>query len=71
MFVSGQVEVDASASAIKVTPTNNGFDVELHGELGSNMEVVYAKHERPAGLTAGHLFSLVAGVGFEPTTFRL
>ena len=56
---------------IKVTPTNTGFDVELYGELGGIMEVVYAKHERPAGLTAGRLFSLVAGVGFEPTTFRL
>ena len=56
---------------IKVTPTNTGFDVELHGELGAIMEVVDQKDRRPAGLTAGRSLSVVAGVGFEPTTFRL
>ena len=56
---------------IKVTPTNTGFDVELHGELGAIMEVVGRNDERPAELTAGRSVSVVAGVGFEPTTFRL
>ena len=56
---------------IKVTPTNTGFDVELRGELGAIMEMVDTKHERPADLTAGRSLSVVAGVGFEPTTFRL
>ena len=52
---------------IKVTPTNTGFDVEL----GAIMEVVDGNDERPVVLPAGRSLSLVAGVGFEPTTFRL
>jgi len=56
---------------IKVTPTNTGFDVELHGELAAIMEVVDTKHERAAVDAAGRSLSVVAGVGFEPTTFRL
>ncbi len=56
---------------IKVTPTNTGFDVELHGELGAIMEMVDQNDRRPAVETAGRSLSVVAGVGFEPTTFRL
>ena len=56
---------------IKVTPTNTGFDVELHGELGAIMEVVDQNDRRPAVDAAGRSLSVVAGVGFEPTTFRL
>jgi site-specific DNA recombinase len=56
---------------IKVTPTNTGFDVELHGELGAIMEMVGQNDRSPAGLIAGRSLSVVAGVGFEPTTFRL
>ncbi|MGB7324093.1 MAG: recombinase family protein, partial [Rubripirellula sp.] len=41
---------------IKVTPTNNGFDVELHGELGAIMEMVDQNDRRPAGDTAGRSF---------------
>ncbi|WP_367181302.1 recombinase family protein [uncultured Roseobacter sp.] len=56
---------------IKVTPTNTGFDVELHGELGAILDMVDQNDRRPAVETAGRSFSVVAGVGFEPTTFRL
>ena len=56
---------------IKVAPTNTGFDVELHGELGAIMEMIDQNDRRPAELTAGRSLSVVAGVGFEPTTFRL
>ncbi|GFE64920.1 resolvase [Litoreibacter roseus] len=56
---------------IKVTPTNTGFDVELHGELGAIMEMADENERRPAGTSAGRSLSVVAGVGFEPTTFRL
>jgi hypothetical protein len=35
------------------------------------MEVVGQNERRPAELTAGRSIKLVAGVGFEPTTFRL
>ena len=56
---------------IKVTPTNTGFDVELHGELRAIMEMVDQNDRRPAVEAAGRSLSVVAGVGFEPTTFRL
>ncbi|WP_425506408.1 recombinase family protein [Sulfitobacter undariae] len=56
---------------IKITPTNTGFDVELHGELGAVMEMVDQNERRPAEQTAGRSLTVVAGVGFEPTTFRL
>ncbi len=56
---------------IKVTPTNTGFDVELHGELGAVLEMVDGNERRPAVNSAGRSLSVVAGVGFEPTTFRL
>lgn len=46
---------------IKVTPTNTGFDVELHGELGAIMEMLDQNERRPAGTTAGRSFSVVAG----------
>ena len=46
---------------IKVTPTNTGFDVELHGELGAIMEVVGQNDRRPAAETAGRSLSVVAG----------
>ncbi|MFV1602339.1 MULTISPECIES: recombinase family protein, partial [unclassified Phaeobacter] len=42
---------------IKVTPTNTGFDVELHGELGAIMEMVDQNERRPAGETAGRSLS--------------
>ncbi|WVX50740.1 hypothetical protein ROLI_038400 [Roseobacter fucihabitans] len=46
---------------IKVTPTNTGFDVELHGELGAIMEVVDGNEQRPAVEAAGRSLSVVAG----------
>jgi len=56
---------------IKVTPANIGFDVKLHGALGAIKEMVGENERRPAGISAGRSLSVVAGVGFEPTTFRL
>lgn len=46
---------------IKVTPTNTGFDVELHGELGAIMEMVDQNEQRPAVYAAGRSLSVVAG----------
>ena len=48
---------------IKITPTNTGVDVELHGELGAIMEMVDTNERRPAELTARRSSSVVAGVG--------
>ncbi|MEH6737220.1 MAG: hypothetical protein V7695_01580 [Sulfitobacter sp.] len=47
---------------IKITPTNTGFDVELHGELAAVMEMVDQNERRLAELTAGRSFTVVAGV---------
>jgi hypothetical protein len=44
---------------------------ELHAELAAIIALTSGQKPRPA-LDAGDMrFSVVAGVGFEPTTFRL
>jgi site-specific DNA recombinase len=51
-------------------PKRGQFEVILHGDLASILELVSQKRKR---LTPrpGVRLSVVAGVGFEPTTFRL
>jgi site-specific DNA recombinase len=52
----------------------NGLRVDLHGDLARILSTCAAarNEELPAGfLRAGSQLSVVAGVGFEPTTFRL
>ncbi len=52
----------------------NGLRVDLHGDLARILATCAAarNEELPAGfLRAGSQLSVVAGVGFEPTTFRL
>ena len=51
-----------------------GLDAVLHGELAAILQVcteVAGKGKRPASQEAGRQPSVVAGAGFEPTTFRL
>ena len=38
---------------IKITPTNTGFDVELHGELGAVMEMVDQNERTPRRVNCG------------------
>ena len=58
---------------IVVSPTSNRgkCDVVLHGALASILQYASSPDER--GTTSSHIgrVVLVAGVGFEPTTFRL
>ena len=49
-------------------PAEGNLRVELYGELGSISAMSQNKNRTSAGEVR---FSLVAGVGFEPTTFRL
>ena len=44
---------------------------ELHGELAAILALTSGQKPRPAADDGDMRFSVVAGVGFEPTTFRL
>ena len=51
-----------------------GLNAVLHGELAAILQVcteAAGKGKRPASQEAGRQPSVVAGAGFEPTTFRL
>ncbi len=51
-----------------------GLAIELHGDLVEILtlcEERTSKSKSPADGSAGGLLSVVAGAGFEPTTFRL
>ena len=56
---------------VMVTPEDDGFSVDLHGELGRILEITSENEQRPDTGVSGRSLSVVAGVGFEPTTFRL
>jgi site-specific DNA recombinase len=59
-------------------PNRGDIDATLHGELCRILGWIDAqaiakaqKHDTPAALATGVSVSVVAGAGFEPTTFRL
>jgi site-specific DNA recombinase len=55
---------------LKPGPERGQIEAVLHGELGALLDLVAQNAEsRTPG--KGVRLSLVAGVGFEPTTFRL
>ena len=49
----------------------DGHVIELYGELSSIQELSAPKMQNTHRFTGGVSARLVAGVGFEPTTFRL
>ena len=49
----------------------NGHTIEIFGELGAILGMAGSRIDEPRRFTGGVSYSLVAGVGFEPTTFRL
>ena len=53
---------------IRLEPDNGKLRVELYGELAA---LINLANEHPRSEEAGVQITLVAGVGFEPTTFRL
>ena len=58
---------------IRLIPEDGHLRIELHGELAGIL-ALSAAGEMPSGLSADRLaeqIKMVAGVGFEPTTFRL
>ena len=59
-------------------PNRGQIDATLHGELGTILGWIEAqavgkarKRETPAAFPTGVSVSVVAGIGFEPMTFRL
>ncbi|MCH2516452.1 MAG: recombinase family protein, partial [Dehalococcoidia bacterium] len=53
---------------------DSGLDAELHGDLAAILALCNTddpKKQRPGSEEPGRQLSVVAGVGFEPTTFRL
>ena len=63
--------IQSMIESVTVTPLPDGFDIDVHGELGTIMKIVDQKAGRPGRNGSGRSLSVVAGVGFEPTTFRL
>jgi site-specific DNA recombinase len=53
---------------IRLVPKDGKLQVELYGELAALLNLA---NERPRSKGTGAQITLVAGVGFEPTTFRL
>ena len=53
---------------IRLVPDNGKLRIELYGELAN---LINLANGNPRSKGAGVQVTLVAGVGFEPTTFRL
>ena len=49
----------------------DGHAIELYGELAAILELSAPNAQNTHRFTGGVSFQVVAGVGFEPTTFRL
>ena len=49
----------------------DGHVIELYGELAAILELTAPKNDNTHRFTGGLSLQVVAGVGFEPTTFRL
>jgi site-specific DNA recombinase len=58
--------------AVRLVPKDGELKIELYGELAALLSLGQdAKNKNPRGDASGVQVTLVAGVGFEPTTFRL
>ena len=55
--------------SIRLVPNDDRLLIELEGELAAILAL--ANDDRPRPEARGRQITLVAGVGFEPTTFRL
>ena len=61
-------------SEVRLHPDENAVDghvIELFGELAAISEITTPKNKNTHRFTGGVSVQVVAGVGFEPTTFRL
>ena len=65
---------NAYVSEVRLHPDESAEDghvIELYGELAAILELSAPKNDNTRRVTGGLSFQVVAGVGFEPTTFRL
>ena len=56
---------------IRLIPVAGGHEIELVGDLAGILALTQGQKKTPPATGAGVSVPLVAGVGFEPTTFRL
>ena len=57
---------------VHLIPENGGLKIELYGELAALLKLgTEPKKKHPPAESEGVRITMVAGVGFEPTTFRL
>ena len=57
---------------VQLIPVNGELKIELYGELAALLKLgTEPKYDHPQAESEGVQITLVAGVGFEPTTFRL
>ena len=53
---------------IRLVPEDGKLRIEIYGELAALLSLA---NKRPSSKETGAQITMVAGVGFEPTTFRL
>jgi hypothetical protein len=58
---------------VSICPVDNGLEIEIVGEIAKMVELGIGNPAKRATLNeeAARSVKVVAGVGFEPTTFRL
>ena len=58
-------------SEIRLIPEGETLIIELVGELAGLLSLQDVEQAKTRGVSSGRSIEMVAGVGFEPTTFRL
>ena len=72
MVKAAQEALRALVEAVIVTPVGDNMDVELIGELGGILAIASGQKSTGPALSGEPSSALlVAGLGFEPRTFRL
>jgi hypothetical protein len=67
-----QIYKNSHSATVRLVPINSQLKIELYGELAAMLSLGLGdKHKHPRSTDLGVQVTLVAGVGFEPTTFRL
>ena len=54
-----------------LTPSESTLEAELFGDLAAILDYAQGEHQQARKGLPEMRLSVVAGVGFEPTTFRL
>ena len=56
---------------IDLVPSEGGLSIDIVGNLAAMLQLTMPNMQKAASKETAFAISLVAGVGFEPTTFRL